>query len=137
MGLLASFKRIYKNDFPQQYQSLIDQLSNYINPNTEAVYNTLNNNVNLANNIYGQVATFSTQVTSTGAPTQSLSFTSTVPTSILGMVVLNAIASGSSSVYPTGGIFCSFTQNGQTITINNITGLPTGTSFTLTVATFG
>ena len=137
MGLLQNFKRLYKNDFPQQYQSLMDQLSNIINPNTEAVYQTLANNVNLANNIYGQVATFTTQVTSSGAPSQALSFVSTVPTSILGMVVLNAVSSGSPTVYPTGGIFCSFTQNGQTITINNITGLPTGTSFTLTVATFG
>ena len=136
MGLLQSFKRIYKNDFPQQYQSLIDQLSNYINPNTEAVYQTLTNNVTLANNIYGQVVTISTQVNSTGTPIQKLAFQSTITTSILGMVVLNAV-SANANVFPTSGIFCSFAQNGQTITINNITGLPASTSFTLTLATFG
>jgi hypothetical protein len=137
MGLLQSFKRIYKNDFPQQYQSLIDQLSNYINPNTEALYQTLTNNITLANNMYAQVVTLTTQVNTKGTPIQKLAFQSTLATGILGINVLNAVSNGASNIYPTSGIFCSFTQSGQTITINNIAGLPTGTSFTLTLVTFG
>ena len=39
----------------------------------------------------------------------------------------------SSTVFPTGGIFISYTQNAQLITITNITGLPANNSFLLTV----
>lgn len=137
MGLLASFKRLYKQDFQPQYQSLIDQLSYYINTNEEQLFQTLNNNVNLANNIYCIVQNLTITVGSTGIPTSTVSFQNTLATSIIGTVVLNAVSTSGSNIYPTGGIFCSFTQNGTTVTINNITGLPSGQSFTLTLVAFG
>jgi hypothetical protein len=133
---MPTLKRLYTNDFPPEFQQLIEQLSYYINTNEDTLFQALTNNVSLNDNVYGQVVNLTVQVDATGKPISTTSFKSTVATSILGMVVLNAVAA-SPNIYPTSGIFCSFTQSGTTITINHITGLPANTSFTLTLATFG
>lgn len=136
MSVMPSLKRIYTNDFEQQYQQLIEQLSYTINTNEDTLFQTLTNNVTLKDNIYGQVIQLLVQVDASGKPITKTGFVSTLTTNILGTLVLNALAN-TPNVYPTGGIFVSFTQSGTTITINNITGLPANTQFTLTLATFG
>jgi hypothetical protein len=137
MGLLSAFKRLYKSDFPQQYQQLIDQLSYYINTNEEQLFQTLNNNVNLANNIYCIQTTLTVTVDAKGNPINSVGFNNSLATPVIGIQVLNAVANSGSNIYPTGGIFCSFTTNNSAVTVNNITGLPANQSFTLTIVAYG
>lgn len=137
MALLQTFKRIYRNDFKAEYQELVDQLSYYINTNFDAVYQALNKNINIKDNLASQLVTLVVKVDATGKPLTSLTFQSTLNQStILGTEVINAVSSSPSTIFPTSGIFCSFTQSGQSITINNITGLPPNVQFTLTLVTY-
>lgn len=137
MGLLSTFKRIYKADFEPQYQNMIEILSNYINPNTEQLFQTLNNNVTLKDNVYGQVVDLNVKVDASGNPITSVGFTNSLSTPIIGIVALNATVSSGSNVYPTGGIFLSFTQNNKSVIINNITGLPANQQFSIKIVSFG
>ena len=134
--LIPTLKRLFTTDFPAKYQELVEQLSYIVNTNEDVLFQALNNNLTLKDNLYSQVVTLTVTVDSTGKPISTTSFTSSLQTAILGTLVLNAVSVGS-TVYPTSGIFCSFTQNGSSVIINNITGLPANTQFTLTLATFG
>lgn len=137
MGLLSSFKRIYKTDFEPQYQNLIEQLSNYVNPNTEQLFLTLKNNVTLKDNIYGQVVDIIVKVNENGTPITSVGFTNNLSTPIIGLVVLNCVSTSGSNIFPTAGVFCSFTQNNKNVLINNISGLPANQEFSIKLASFG
>lgn len=137
MGLLSSFKRIYKGDFQAEYQELIEQLSFYINTNTEVLFQTLNNNVTLKDNVYGQVVDLLATTDANGTPSANVGFTNKLSTPIIGLSVLNATSTSGSAIYPDSGIFCSFTQSGKTITLNNIKGLPAGQEFTLKIVAYG
>jgi hypothetical protein len=136
--ILPSIKRIFKQDFESQFQNLVEQLSFIINSNTEVLFQALNNGLTFEDNIFSETKTLAVTVDSTGAPTKSLSFQNTLGSSITGLQVINAVSTAKgASIYPTGGIFCSFSQNGQTVTINNITGLPANVAFSISIVTYG
>lgn len=133
---IPNFRRIFYTDYPQDQQSLIQKLSVTINNGFENPYNALQNNISLADNIACTVKTVSVTVDSTGTPTTSTSFSITTTGTLTGLMVLAATNTTSSTVYPTGCPFITYTQNSRLITITNVAGLPANNAFSLTVVAF-
>lgn len=137
--ILQSFKRLYTNDYPQPEQDLVQRLAVPYNT-LENVYNVLHNNVDLVNNGYVDVRTVNVAVDSKGNPTAITNLTLTnVTTAVMGTLVIRAVNTTNPNIYPTSTPFISFTpqSNANGITINNIAGLPTGNTFTLTIIVYG
>lgn len=133
---LPSFRRIFSTDYPSQFKQLIDTLSVSLNNGIEVLYNALNNEITLEDNIACTVKQVTLQVDSTGKPTQGGAFTLNNNTQILGVVVLSAINNSNSNAFVTGAPFITGTQSGTTYTINNITGLQPNVSYILNVMAF-
>lgn len=137
MARLPSLKRIYKADYPKEFQSLVDNLSLTINNGFDNLYNALNNRLTIRDNFLGSVKDVIVSVDSNGIPTSSTQFTVSSNGAIEGLQVIQAINLTNSIVYPTGGIFISYTQNGNSITINHVTGLPVNNQFSLRIIAYG
>lgn len=136
MAKLPSFKRIFYTDFPKDYQSLVEQLSYTINQGFDALFNALNNNLTLNDNLAVTVKDITVSVNATGTPTSSTGFTVSNSNTIAGVQVIKATNNTNPTIYPTSGVFITYTQSGNLITINNIAGLPANNQFTLRVVAY-
>lgn len=130
---LPSFKDLIYTDYPQQFQSLIEQLSNSINVSMDGIINALNNNLNFEDNFLASISTVTISVNSSGTPTSTAAFTVDNTNPIDGLLIVSAINQTNSTTYPTSGVFISFTQSGNKVTINNITGLPPSNTFSIKI----
>lgn len=129
---------MYKQDFQPEYQNLVDQLSVSLNNGIESVYTALTNNISLKDNVNCTVKDISVAVDANGIPTIKTVFTVTnTNLQILGTQVIYALNTTNAAVYPTGGIFISYTQTSNGVLVNHITGLPAGNTFTLRVVAYG
>lgn len=137
MGKISSQRRIFLNDFKEDYQELVNQLSVPINTNTEILFQTLNKNVSLQDNMYAEIKDLTVTVNSSGTPLGTSQFQSSLGTAILGMQVLRARHSTDNNTFVTSAPFISFSQLGKIVTINNIAGLPANETFVLTFVAYG
>lgn len=134
---LPSYKRIMTNDFTSQFQSLVGKLSYSINSAFDSLFQLTQNQINFRDNIACTVASFTVTVDSNGNALQSISLALNVNTSIDGVSVINAVSnSTNTTVYPTGGLFVSWTRSQNNIVIQKVIGLPANTSFTLTIIVY-
>lgn len=133
---LPSFKRIFSQDFSQDDQSLVSQLSLTINQGLEQLYFALNNGLSLSDNIAGTVTEFTVQVASSGIPTSRTTFKLRDANRITQIVVGKADNLTNSGTYPTGGIFVSWTQVPEGILVNHITGLQPGDQYLIRVMAY-
>lgn len=134
---LPSFKRLVKNDFDEDDKPFVEKFSYFFNNGVEALYNVLNKNVSLKDNILGVVKDVTVTVDSTGKPTNSTSFPLDISNKIIGLNVLRVDNNTNASGYPTGGVFVSWTQDGKNIFINHITGLVANNSYNVRVIVYG
>lgn len=135
--LLPNQKKIIKNDFDEEIQPLVEQLAETINYNFERLFSVLNKNVSLADNVNVLVKDIEISVDSSGIPTTSAKFPSTlVPARPIGSFVINQLNLTNPLVYPTGGIVLSFSEVKGIVTINHVTGLPANNKFSLKVVFF-
>jgi hypothetical protein len=81
------------------------------------------------------IKTFSVKVDSSGNPTSNITISKDVTDTILGLIVVKAVNTTSSTTYPTGGVFISYTETSNSIIVNNITGLQTGQQYNVTILT--
>lgn len=133
---LPNFRRLLKTDYDSEYSALIETLSFSINTGIEALYSAFNKSINLQDNVACTVKTLEVSVDATGKPKTPTLFQIFGTNKILGMTVLNAINFKNPLILPTAGVFISFYQEGKTINIINIKGLPADEKFTLTVVAF-
>lgn len=134
---LPSFRRLFKGDYPEKEQGLVDRLSVSLNNGIDVLYNALNNNLSLADNVLCTVKDIQLKVDSSGNPAATSGFSVGFSGKALGVIVLRAVNQTNNSIYPTAAPFVSFSQTSSLITINNITGLQTGSTWLLTVVAFG
>lgn len=132
---LPSFKLLNQQDYPSQYQSLISQLAQNLNNQIQLLYNSLNNGLTFTNNMESTIKTFSVKVDSSGNPTSNITISKDVTDTILGLIVVKAVNTTSSTTYPTSGVFISYTETSNSIIVNNITGLQTGQQYNVTILT--
>lgn len=135
--ILPGFRRLNKQDFQAQYQQFVDQLSNSLNIGIESLYSALNGNVSLKNNVSGTLKDVAVTVDATGTPTSATTFSLNDNRPIIGTQVIYALNTSNSNIYPTGGIFITFTQTTTGILISNITGLPPNQPFTIRIMAYG
>ncbi len=139
----GSYIQFNTADYPQQYSDLMQKLAQNLNNNLETLYNALNNQLTFSDNLSSGIQTITVTVDATGTPTSGATFqigTTTTnnnvnTTKLSGLIVINAINQASSNTYPTTQPFISFTQSGNTINIQNISGLQASQSYQLNVIT--
>ena len=130
---IQPFKRINIEDYPDQYQDLISNLGSSINLFTDEVYNALQNNLSITDNLNQSKVSIKVSVDASGAPTQTLQFKTNLTASCYGINVVNVVNNTNSTTYPTGMPFISFSQSNGVITVNNITGLQPSNQYTLSL----
>jgi hypothetical protein len=121
---LASYRRIITQDYSEDDQELIEQLGSTVNDSFNSVYSALNKRINFTDNIASTVKELVVTLDANGIPQQLIRFNVDVPnTPVIQVICGRAINITNPGVYPTAAPFVSFTQNGNTIIINHITGL--------------
>lgn len=135
MARLSNVRRIIAEDFPEESQETISRLGGIINYFMEEVVQLSNGNVDFEN-LEQQLLTFEAQVDSDGSPVINDKIL-TEKINPNGLQVVKAQNLTNNAIYPTGQPFISFTPSGDGfLTINNITGLPEGNKFFLTVVVY-
>ncbi len=126
MPKLASYKRIITNDYAKEDKKLVEQLAGPINDGFNELYFATNGRLSVRENIYCTYKEFDVEVDAAGNPTGRTVITLTYNTPVLGCEVIRAENQDNSSIYPTGAPFVSYSQDNNTIIINNITSLAAG-----------
>jgi hypothetical protein len=134
---LPLFRRLFKTDFKQEFQELVDQLSVSINVGIENLYDALNRKLSLRDNILCTVKELEITVSPTGIPITTSIIQLDISGRVDGVIVISAVNITDSSVYPSSGVFVSWTQNQNGILINHITGLPANQKFRVKMVAFG
>ncbi len=136
MPKLKSYKRIITNDFEEEQKKLIEQLSSPLNNSFNELYFALNGRLSLKDNIFCTVKDVDIIVDANGTPNVTTSFTLDRQGVVLGTQVLAAVNQVNSAVYPTGAPFVSFLQSGNSVIINNITGLQANQRYSIRIVAF-
>lgn len=136
MAILPAYKRIYYNDFPKEAQATVEQLSYTINNAFEGIFSALGNNINLSDNLAVSVRDLTVNVDATGKPLSTLTFGIDNNNPISGLIVIRAANQNNINIFVTSAPFISYTQNGNKITVNNITGIPVNNTFLVRVIAF-
>lgn len=121
---LASYRRIITQDYQDDDQELVEQLGSNINDSFNSVYSALNKRLSFTDNISATVKEIVVTLDSNGIPQQLTRFSVDVPNVAVVQVLCGRARNLTNpNTYPTAAPFVSFTQNGNTIVINHITGL--------------
>jgi hypothetical protein len=135
---LPSYKRIYDTDYKEEFRPLVSTLAVSINNAFDTLYNALNGNLTLKDNIASTIASFSVTVDSTGRPLQPTQFKlATTQTTVEGLIVINAYGANNSAITPSSAVFVSFTKNENFIIVNKIAGLTANIPYTIKVVVIG
>lgn len=136
MSKLATYKRLTTSDFEEKDQALIEQLAFPVNDGFNELYFAMNGKVDLRNNIYCTVKDIDLKVKADGSPLNTSSFSLDKDGKVSGCHVIYAANQDNSATYPISHPFISFTQNGKTVTINNISGLQANQRYILRVVAY-
>lgn len=133
---LPSFKRLFTQDYPKEYQKLVDILSLSLNNGIEVLYEALNNQLTLRDNVKCTVKDITISVDSVGKPLQNSVFTLNSTSKVDQIVVGLAQNQTNSNTYPTSAPFISGSQNNNTFVISNISGLQPNQTYLLRVTVY-
>jgi hypothetical protein len=120
---LSNFKRIISTDFDEKDQPLIEKLGRNLNDGIDGLYFALNNKLTFEDNFLSTVKDVEVTVNSSGVPTTRTSILLNTTNVVKGTQVIATTNKTSATGYPTSCPFISYTQNGNTLFIDNITGL--------------
>lgn len=135
MAKITSSKRLNKDEFPDEYQDLVDTLSFSLNPFFEQIYGAFTNGLTFKDNFYGQAVTLTTKVDAQGKPVNN-QIKYTLKTRPQTIMVLNVV-NNTDNTGLTGAPYAGFVLNGDTLTITYITGLVAGKEYTLSLFILG
>lgn len=133
MAKFNFLKRLITEDFKKDDQELIGKIASILNPAFEAITTALNNNLTLADNFNAQVKEITFIMGSNGIPTTELSFKVSLKGNCRAMVITRVDNLTNSNTYPTEAPFPTFSQAGDTVTINHITGLTAGSKYNIRI----
>lgn len=134
---MANFPtRLIVEDFDPKDQALMSKLAFFVNPVLTQVASISNNGLSLSS-LNVQIKNLTIAVDANGNPTTTALFTSTLNDNCQFVILGRAQNQTNPQTYPTGGSTIAFTENGGSITVNNITGLTSGDTWLLTVVAFG
>lgn len=133
MAKIPSYKRLYEQDFPEDQQELVAQLAVTLNSGIEVLYEQLNGKLVMGENLAAYAKEILVTVGANGVPTGKTAIKKTTTDRIQGISVIRADNLTNSSVYPTSGVFITFTETTESIIINHITGLVAGNLYKINV----
>jgi hypothetical protein len=133
MSKLATYKRIITSDFPDDDKKLIEQLAFPVNDGFNALYFAVDGRLGIRDNIFCTVKDVEITVNAAGIPTSSTSFNLDKQGQVLGCRVIYAANQVNSAIYPTSQPFISFSQNGNSVVINHVSGLQAGQRYVIRV----
>lgn len=128
VGKAPDLKRITKEDFPAEYQQLIEKLAFPLNSHMEQVRNLFNKGIDFEN-LTQELITLKFQTNENSKPINALSFKSNLRNRIKGIVVCSANITSSNNTYLQAAPFISFSQNTSIVSVLNISGLAPETSY--------
>lgn len=134
---LPLYRRIFKNDYSEEYQDLVEKMAVSINNGFDTLFELSNKKVSLKDNVDCTVKTLGLAVDSNGIPTTPTAFNLDTTSRISGINVLKVDNLTNSQVFPTGAPFISFSQTDRGITINHITGLQPNYQWQINVVAYG
>lgn len=132
---IDNVNQIRSEDYPEEYEDLLDQLGETINPFMQQVQELSDGRVDFPNRVE-VLRTIEITVDSNGNPVLNNKINAE-KTGVRGISVIRAINLTNNTVFPTSHPFVSFTPvGGDIIQINNITGLPANQRFRLTLVIY-
>jgi len=135
MARVGDLKRLNKEDFAAADRDMIDRLAYILNPFMEKVLSAFNKNIDF-NNLNQEIVTFTVKVDATGKPVVKTSIKYSLKTKLNGLTVIFA-QNQTDSALVTSSPFITFAQDGTSLNISNITGLPANKTFSITVILIG
>ena len=121
---IPSFKRLNKNDYPEEFQDLVDQLSFVINDGFSALYDALDGKLSTDNSLE-IIKDAQFQVSEDGIPQSRIncSLAGSKIHKVIGCSVIHIVNINNPILYPDAGVTVSWTQEGDSVVINHLTGL--------------
>jgi len=128
---LQAPKRIHVEDFPSEYENLVDTLASLLNTFNDEVYVALDGRANISDNLNQEIVSLKIKVDGSGSPTTQASFTHSLITRSNGLMVIKA------NYGVTASPFIEYSEKDNLITISKIHGLTASTEYTLTLLVIG
>lgn len=122
--------RIKTNDFPQDQKELADTLGGILNPFIDKLVIGFNKNFTVDDNLPFEFKELDISVDALGVPLKNNILTTNLK-NIKGYICINVIDINNTGLYPSATPFLSTEITGNTISIRNISGLPTGATYRL------
>lgn len=123
MAVLPNFRRIFKSDYDEDDQALVEKLSVTINNGFEMLYNALNRKLTIGDNFAATVKDIEMEVDARGVPTRTAAFNITFDGRV-GQIVVGRIDNlTNAQALLTGAPFVLFRQNDKLVEILQVTGL--------------
>lgn len=132
MGRIPDLKRLTVEDFKAEDREMVKKIAFVINSFHEQVRNLFNGNID-ETNLAEQFVDISFTTDDNGQPINALQFRSTLNDRVKAIFVGNIQVTSSNSTFPTQSPLFSFSQNGELVTIENITGLLPATRYSVTL----
>jgi hypothetical protein len=120
---LSNYTRIISNDYPTDDQELVERLGGQVNDGMDQLFFAVGGRLTFADNFLCTQKEIEITVRSTGVPTTRTSITLANSNTVIGCLVISAINKTNTTAFPTSTPFISFTQNGTSLFIDNVTGL--------------
>ncbi len=133
---LGNFKRLISNDFKTEDQPLVEQLGTSLNNGIEQLFTALQNKLKFEDNFLCTYKEVEITVNDKGIPLTKASISLSNNETVKGCLVISATNKTNPTTYATGTPFISFTQNGYTLYIDNITGLKENHRFIIKLIAF-
>lgn len=135
MPKLPSYRRINSQDYSLEYKELIETLASTANPAIEVLFEALNNKLTLRDNLATIIKEVEVEVDANGKPKTKSSFKidNAQGSRLEGLMVIKAENLTNSNIYPTGGVFITYSETVNEVILNNIAGLPANNIFRLKI----
>lgn len=137
MAKIGNFKRLSTEAVESKYRDLIQLIAGSTNDFADEVTTALNNNLTVDENLNMQYKTLEFSVASTGVPTVTTQFKSTLKSRVKGLQVIKVENLTNPNTYLTGAPFITFTETNQVVTVSHITGLVVSNKYRVTVLSLG
>lgn len=132
MGKMQIPKKIRVEDFSGENKEVIERIGYAFNPFADEVYGLLNGNLD-SNNLNRQISDISVLIDNIGTLKSQPQLKLTISGKIRGINVISATNQVNPSIYPISAPFVSFSINGPTLTILNVSGLQNNSEYRLTL----
>jgi len=137
MGRIPDHKRLRKEDFDTEYQSIIERVGYSVNTFADQVISLFNKRIDFTN-LNQEISSYTISVDGSGNLVNPANIRHTLISKPAGILCVNATNLNDTNTFPDSQPFVSFSiLNSTTISIRNISGLQNDSSYSLTLLLIG